>query len=362
MDGRTGRGAARRVAARRGAVVRSGSGRACLCAQVVSAAPEVAEDVAARRRALEYWDPAQKRLHYNPTHEQMHAPLEGPANPFSADGLSAGQKNHRCAARARKRASERASERVGRSERLGRVGVQAGLHRGGAREAGGVPRAAEHLQRVRLRRGPRHQRHAGLLRLRRGGRGRQAQEEGRLQPLVRQAAAAGARASRRPSRRSAARDTVRARGRAGGGQVVLTEEERERQREFQAAREEAAKRAAEGGAAAPEHQEDSTKFHGKEETDYAGMRRPPARTLPGAAAARSLARLRRRAAALACAQGGRGSTRPRTPRRTTRTATSPRSSSTPTPATPRASTRSSSSPAPVCVPRRARPPATTRPL
>mmetsp|Transcript_4879 Transcript_4879/g.17698 ORF Transcript_4879/g.17698 Transcript_4879/m.17698 type:complete len:528 (+) Transcript_4879:241-1824(+) len=181
--------------------------------QVVSAAPEVAEDVAARRRALEYWDPAQKRLHYNPTHEQMHAPLEGPANPFSADGLSAGQKNHR----------------------LGFI------------EAAHVKPVAFHEQ---------------LNTFNAYGYGADPATNATLVSSGSAAVAVGAKRKKKGASNPWF-DKLQQ-------QVVLTEEERERQREFQAAREEAAKRAAEGGAAAPEHQEDSTKFHGKEETDYAG--------------------------------------------------------------------------------------------
>eukprot|EP00240_Pyramimonas_obovata_P007446 CAMPEP_0118921158 /NCGR_PEP_ID=MMETSP1169-20130426/527_1 /TAXON_ID=36882 /ORGANISM="Pyramimonas obovata, Strain CCMP722" /LENGTH=183 /DNA_ID=CAMNT_0006861833 /DNA_START=214 /DNA_END=761 /DNA_ORIENTATION=- len=44
---------------------------------------------------VQYIDPARKQVYYNPKYEDMYAPIAGPAHPYSKDGLSAGQRNHK---------------------------------------------------------------------------------------------------------------------------------------------------------------------------------------------------------------------------------------------------------------------------
>ena len=42
-------------------------------------------------------DPSHRILpyKYNPTHDQLWAPIHGPAHPYAKDGLSQGQRNHK---------------------------------------------------------------------------------------------------------------------------------------------------------------------------------------------------------------------------------------------------------------------------
>lgn len=44
--------------------------------------------------ALATADPTKHLVFHNPRLEDLHAPVAGPAHPYRADGLAAGQRNH----------------------------------------------------------------------------------------------------------------------------------------------------------------------------------------------------------------------------------------------------------------------------
>ncbi|MCO5584143.1 hypothetical protein L7F22_038066 [Adiantum nelumboides] len=40
-------------------------------------------------------DPSQRKINFNPTYDQLWAPIAGPAYPYSKDGIAQGMRNHK---------------------------------------------------------------------------------------------------------------------------------------------------------------------------------------------------------------------------------------------------------------------------
>jgi hypothetical protein len=125
-------------------------------------------------------DPSKHVVLHNPKYDDLYAPVAGPAHPYRADGLAAGQRNHptgfvevRASASARRVAGRRLATCVRHRRRLSRLTLcvcRRATPAGRARGHLHVRRTVQHLPRVRLRRGAVR---AGL----RGRRGRAAEQK-----------------------------------------------------------------------------------------------------------------------------------------------------------------------------------------